>query len=441
MARILSVEGRRLLELARASQAKLGDSPLAASWRAVVEALARGWLTADGPDSLTALIAELDSGGGLRVEDLAIEVSFDDPRGETVLVSLGAEQVLASRSGLVRELRGLLRAVRGDAAGARPVEARDLGADAPAPAPGQEASAAVSVVPSVEIDEAARAAPSVSLDEAASATPAADAPSLDEPAALDETVGAARVELRQALNKVGALLKERLQAAAGKTESDLAATTAGTRDQVDGAAAKVRASVDSLVAALRKAVAGGAPDAAGAAAGGPPALEAVAAGEVDPAAPSVPSVPPGEAAEVSSDPGTPGAGAATPGPFELISELKHRFGAGAGEGESRSRLAEAVRRIGSGGGGAEPGARGKLAEVAGKFADWVQSAEGGGAAVESLLHSLGNALTAARQAQEGGAAAPQEDAEPAAAPAHAESAEPGARRHLRLVKDEPEPGN
>lgn len=364
MRRISSVEGRRLLELARQQRAQLVGGPLGESWPVVIEALARGYLAADGADSLSALVAELESGGGLRVEDLAIEVSFDDPRGETVVLALAGEQLVASRSALVRELRRLLRAYRGE--------------EALAPA---QPAAETAVESSSEAKAADVGEPSRSSEDAARGEPL-------------EPVAEARVELREALSRIGGLLKERLVAAAARTDAELGRAGAAVRPQVESAAGSVRERVEGALGALRDAAARA------------QAREAEA--RSDEPAPSATAE--SEAAQPKD-------------PKALLAELRHQLGAGPGHGDSRRKLAEAARRFGGEG---ERKEGGKLAAVAERFASWVEDESRGGAAVESLLGRLAEALESARGQA---AASAGEEAVP-------ESAEPP-KRHLHLVRDAP----
>lgn len=368
MRRISTVEGRRLLELARQQREQLAGGPLAASWEVVIEALARGYLVADGADSVSALLAELDSGGGLRVEELAIEVSFDDPRGETVVLAFAGEQLVASRSALVRELRRLLRAYRGE----EPLAPATPAPDAAAPPERTEAS-----------------------------EPGADAAAAEpgEPAAE------ARVELREALGRIGALLKERLAAAAAKTDAELASASAAAKPRVESAAGSVKDRVEGALAALRAAAARAQARAATAPQAGAEGATAGAEGR----APDQPAQP--------------------RDPQELLAELRHQLGAGPGHGESRRKLAEAARRFG---GAAEAKEGGKLAAMAERFATWVEDESKGGAAVEGLLGKLAEALESARGGAEGTPAGEASGREPNA-PGDGDKPP----RHLRLVRDEP----
>lgn len=367
MRRISSVEGRRLLELARQQRAQLAGGPLGESWAVVLEALARGYLVADGADSISALIAELDSGGGLRVEDLAIEVSFDDPRGETVVLALAGEQLVASRSALVRELRRLLRAYRGEESLA-PVEAAPSAAGEAAPARERAAD-----VP--------RDAAEGEADEGA-----------------DARAAGARVELREALSRIGGLLKERLVAAAARTDEELGRAGAAARPRVESAASSVRGRVESALATLREATARA-------------QARATEEGGDGPA--------PSAAAESAP-------GAQPKDPESVLAELRHQLGAGPGHGDSRRKLAQAARRFG---GDVEAKQGSKLAEAAERFAAWVEDESKGGAAVEGLLGKLAEALESAR----GQGAAAGEAGEPGVA-------EPP-KRHLHLVRDEPAPSS
>lgn len=419
MSRALSLEGRRLLELARDVGHGLPPGPLAESWDVIVEALARGWLRVDGADSVTALIAELESGGGLRVEDLAIEVSFDDPRGETVIVALGAQGVLASRSGLVRELRRLLRSFRGEPAGAGAAPTPQ-GEREQEPAPQVERHPAPAAVAGAAADDRAVVARAESEPEAAAEAASGDelrgeARATDERwrAAVDsahDTVGAAKGDLRQALARIGAALKERLGEAAARSERGVGEAADEASAGATEAATRLRDRLQELAGAVRKAV----HEASAKGAQGP------SGGDVAPAAPHGDAAQGGAGASEIDDAAAEAApgGEARQG-FELLTELRKQLGAGPGQGEGRVRLADAVRRIGGSVGAAGDGG-GKLAESADKLARWISDADGGGALVDSFLEKLGGALERARA-----------EAQAARDPAPARRAP-----HLRLVEDE-----
>lgn len=387
MRRSSSVEGRRLLELARQQSAQLAGGPLAESWAVVVEALARGYLAADGADSVSALLGELESGGGLRVEDLAIEVSFDDPRGETAVLSLAGEQLLVSRSALVRELRRLLRAYRGEEAPAEAASA--LAEDSSGPS-GAESS---------ERPPPAEAEPGAERE--------AGAP-----------VAEARVELRDALSRIGAMLKERLMVAAAKTDAELGRAGAATKQRVESPGGSVRARVEGALGALREAAARAQAHAAEAEAKHAAAADA-----------------PGAADEAGS---TPAEDPAAPrAPRELLTELRHQLGAGPGHGESRRKLAEAARRFG---GNADSKEGSTLAAMAERFAAWVEDEAGGGAAVEGLLGKLAEALSSAHGAAAAGEAAAGEPGVTAPGTGEPDAGDKP-QRHLRLVRDEAAPSS
>ncbi len=379
MRRISSVEGRRLLELARQQRAQLTGGALGECWAVVIEALSRGYLAADGADSLSALVAELESGGGMRVEDLAIEVSFDDPRGETVVLALAGEQLLASRSALVRELRRLLRAYRGEEA----------------LAPTQTAAGTADLGTAVQSSSEARHA-DADVGELSGSGDHAPKVVQGEPGEPGEPVAEARVELREALSRIGGLLKERLVAAAARTDAELERTGAAVGPQVESAADSVRQRVEGALGALRDAAARA------------QAREAQAHGEE-----SAPSAAEAPKAALPKD------------PKALLAELRHQLGAGPGHGDSRRKLAEAARRFGGEG---ERKEGGKLAAVAERFAAWVEDESRGGAAVEGLLGKLAEALESAR-AQAAAGAGEDGAREPADPP----------KRHLHLVRDEPSP--
>lgn len=108
-------ESARLLELARAQQATIRDPEVRDCWYVIVEAIAHHWLSATGPSAVDRLADEIDSGGGVTVNEYSVDVDYEGGDPSRVVVQLVDERYVCPRAELVYELRRLDASCRGAA--------------------------------------------------------------------------------------------------------------------------------------------------------------------------------------------------------------------------------------------------------------------------------------------------------------------------------------
>ncbi len=291
MPRALNAEERRLLSLATSQLAEIADASVAGAWHVITEALANGWLSPSGRLSLQSLITELAGGGGVSVEEYAIEASQEAGGGDTVIVSFLADRFYVPRAEMLFELRRLQARLRGEAEPATPPRAAAKAEAEPASRPADvAASPDSSAAPDAEADAAdaeasddaaptppLRVAPSpLSLvpplpreEEASDSADAAFADS-DSDAAdssapstpsreLGRVIDAFAEKLRSgAADKPGSFLahiREAMERARAETQQKAAAAAAASRaapdDELSASSAEAKASVEKLLQSAR----------------------------------------------------------------------------------------------------------------------------------------------------------------------------------------------
>jgi hypothetical protein len=113
MARQLSPDSVRLLELARAQEASIRNAQVRECWYIIIDAIARQWLGATGRLSIDRLADQLEAGGGITVDEFSADVDHEEDDPGRVIVHLVDERYVCPRAELVDELRRLGASYRG----------------------------------------------------------------------------------------------------------------------------------------------------------------------------------------------------------------------------------------------------------------------------------------------------------------------------------------
>lgn len=107
MARQLSPDSVRLLELARVQEASISDAQVRECWYVLIEAIAHQWLGVTGRLSIDRLADELEAGEGITVDEFSADVEHEKDDPGRVVVQLVNERYVCPRAELVGELRRL----------------------------------------------------------------------------------------------------------------------------------------------------------------------------------------------------------------------------------------------------------------------------------------------------------------------------------------------